>query len=66
MPKHRRKNLEDVPLIERDDEIRPFREHMRFGTRQGMAPRNIDRDRQPLGPIRTPGMERFDARWIWE
>jgi len=63
--KQRRKNLEDEPLIERDNEIRPHREHMRIGTRQGMAPRNIDRDRQPLRGIRAPGMERLDARWIW-
>jgi hypothetical protein len=66
MPKHRRKNLEDEALIKRDDEVRPFGEHMRIGTRQGMAARNIDGDRQPSRRIRAPGVERFDARGIWE
>jgi hypothetical protein len=62
MAKHRRKNLEDEPLIERDDKIRPHREHMRIGTRQGMAARDVNRDRQPLRRIDTPSMEGFDAR----
>ena len=53
-------------LIDRDDEIRPHRKHVRIATRKGMATRNIDRDRQPLRRIGTPGMERFDARWFWE
>ncbi|HEY2530143.1 MAG TPA: hypothetical protein VGJ20_19785 [Xanthobacteraceae bacterium] len=66
MPKHRWKNFYDEPLIERDNEIRPRREHMSIGTRQGIATRNIYRDRQPLRRIGTPGVERFDARWIRE
>jgi hypothetical protein len=31
MPKQRWKNFKDEPLIERDDQIRPHREHMRIG-----------------------------------
>jgi hypothetical protein len=66
MPKHWRKNLEDEPLIERHNEIRAHGEHIRIGTRQGMATRDVDRDRQPSSWISTPSMERFGARYIWE